>query len=144
MALRIPVFEMHDVAAAERARPVSVRRLLARRWPENLPPHFLPRKLVGIGVGVPRLMSHQLHKPLFRSSLDFEHHRPLQRPQPVVDEKKRNENRRDTDWHEPFVANIAWRMKHQPLRRKLIVELPNQWFNHRAFEPQAKRGDASL
>src|SRR5205814_8043783 len=81
MTLRIPVFEMHDVAAAERARPVSVRRLLARRRSESLLPLFLARKLVGIGVGVPRLVPYQLHEPLFRSALDLEHHRPLQRAQ---------------------------------------------------------------
>src|SRR5213079_2144605 len=41
MALRIPVFEMHNVAATERPRPVSIRRLLARRLSENLLPLFL-------------------------------------------------------------------------------------------------------
>src|SRR5205823_12696300 len=144
MTLRIPVFEMHDVAAAERARPVSVRRHLARRRPENLPPHFLPRKLVGIGVGVPRLMSHQLHKPLFRSALDLEHHRPLQRPQPVVDEKKRHEDRRNANWHEPFITDVTRRMKHKTVGRKLLVELPDELLECSALEAQAELGDTAL
>src|SRR5580765_8420122 len=56
MALRVPILEMHDVTAAKRARPISIRRFLARCRPENLPPLFLARKLIGVGVGVPRLM----------------------------------------------------------------------------------------
>src|SRR5207249_4590981 len=144
MTLSVPILEMHDVTAAERARPVSVRRLLARRRPENLPPLFLACKLVGVGVGVPGLMPHQLHKPIFRSSLDLEHHRPLQRPQPIVDEKKRNENRRNTDRHEPFIADVTRGMKHESVRRKLVVELLDQWFDRRALEPQTELGDAAF
>src|SRR6266478_7524304 len=58
MTLRVPILEMHDVATAERARPISIRRLLARCRPENLPPLFLARKLIGIGVGVSRFVPH--------------------------------------------------------------------------------------
>src|SRR6266478_6005764 len=126
MTLRIPILEMHDIAATERARPVSVRRFLARRRSESLLPLFLTRKLIGVGVSVPRLMPHQFHKPLARPSLDLEHHRPLQRAQAVVDEKKRHEDRRDTDGHEPFIADVTWRMKHKSLCRKLVVELPDK------------------
>src|SRR5438034_5541740 len=140
MALRIPVFEMHDVAAAERARPISIRRLLARRGPESLLPLFLARKLVGIGVRVSRLVPHQFHKPLFRSALDLEHHRPLQRAQPVVDEKKRNENRLDTNWNEPFITDVTGRMKYKAVSRKLVVELPNERFERCAVEPQTELG----
>src|SRR6266480_914871 len=142
MALRIPILEMHDVAATERARPVSIRRLLARRRPENLPPLFLSRELVGVGVSMRRLVAHQLHKPLFRSSLDLEHHCPLQRAQPVVDEKKRHEDRGDADGHEPLIADVTWRMKHKSVRRKLVVELSDERFESRAIEPQAELGDA--
>src|SRR5437773_8789092 len=144
MALRIPVFEMHDVAATERPRPVSIRRLLARRLSENLLPLFLARKLVSVGVRVSRLVSHQLHKPLFRSALDLEHHRPLQRAQPVVDEKKRDEDRRDADWHEPLIANVRWRMKRESICRKFVVELPDERFECRAVEPQPELGDAAF
>src|SRR5438477_8555018 len=144
MALRIPVFEMHDVTAAERARPVSIRRLLARRLSENLLPLFLARKLVSVGVGVPSFVPHQLHKPLFRPPLDFEHHRPLQRAQPVVDEKKWHEDRRDADWNEPLIANVTWRMKHQAVRRKLVVKLLDKRFECRALESQAELGDAAF
>src|SRR4029077_19726761 len=35
MRLRVPIVEMRDVTAAERARPVSIRRLLARRVTES-------------------------------------------------------------------------------------------------------------
>src|SRR5205814_9732615 len=109
MTLRIPILEMHDVTAAERARPVSIRRLLARRLPENLLPLFLARKLVSVGVSVARLVSHQFHKPLARFALDLEHHRPLKCAQPAMGEKKRHEKCGDTDRCEPCVADVVWR-----------------------------------
>ena len=59
-------------------------------------------------------------------------------------EKKRNENRRDADRHEPFIADVTRRMKHQSLCRKFVVELSDQRFESRALEPQAKRGDAAF
>src|SRR5207253_3439251 len=139
-----PVFEMHDVAAAERARPVSIRRLLARRGSENMPPLFLSRELVSVSVSMPRLVPHQLHKPLFRSALDLEHHRPLQRPQPVVDEKKRHEDRRNANWHEPFITDVTRRMKHKTVGRKLLVELPDELLECSALEAQAELGDTAL
>src|SRR5437867_2641761 len=144
MALRVPVFEMHHVTATERARPICVRRLLARRLPESLLPLFLARKLVSVGVSVSRLVPHQLHKPLFCSALDLEHHCALQRAQPVVDEEKRHEDRRDADRHEPFIADMTWRMEHESVRRKLVVELPDERFECRAFEPQTELRDAAF
>ena len=83
-------------------------------------------------------MPYQSHEPVGRLSLDFEHHRPLQRAQPVVHEKKRNEDRRDTDRHEPFIADVSWRMKRESLGRKLIVKLPDERFERRALEPQTE------
>ena len=78
------------------------------------------------------------------SPFDFEHHCPLQRPQPIVHEKKRNEDGRDTDRHEPFIADVTGRMKGESLGRKLVVELPDQRFQRRALEPQTERGDAAF
>ena len=62
-------------------------------------------------------MSHQLHEPLGRLSFDLEHHSPLERPQPIMREKKRNENGWDANWHKPFVTDMARRMKHESTRR---------------------------
>ncbi len=70
--------------------------------------------------------------------------RPLQRAQPVVDEKKRNENRRDADGHEPFIANMTGRMKREALGRKLVVKLPDERLQRRALKPQTELGDAAL
>ncbi|PYK88036.1 MAG: hypothetical protein DMF47_01260, partial [Verrucomicrobia bacterium] len=64
--------------------------------------------------------------------------------QPVVREKKRYEDRRDTDRHEPFIADVTRRMKRQPVRRKLVVKLPDERFECRALEPQAQLGDAAF
>src|SRR5439155_22895672 len=144
MTLRVPILEMHDIAPTKRARSVSVRRFFARRRSKNLLPLFLARKLIGVGISVPRLVPHQLHKPLFRSALDLEHHRPLQRAQPVVNEKKRDEDRGDADWNEPLIANVTWRMKHESVRRKLVVELTDERFNRRAVQSQAELGDAAF
>src|ERR1700726_3160456 len=144
VALRIPIVQMHDVAATERAWPVGVRCLFARRGPKNLPPLFLSRKLVGVGIGMCCLVPHQFHEPFRRLALDLEHHRPLQRTEPVVHEKKRHEDRRDTNGYKPFIADVSWRMKYEPLRRKLVIKLPDKRFESRAIEPQAELGDAAF
>ena len=75
---------------------------------------------------------------------DFEHHLLFELAQPVVDEKKRNENRRDADRHEPFIADVTRRMKGQAFGRKLVVELLDERFERRAFESQRQFGDAAL
>ena len=144
MALRIPVVEMHDVGAAVRTRTVELRRLLGRSQAESLLPFFLPVELVGVGVGVRRLVAHQLHEPLRRLALDFEDHLALELAQPVMHEKERNEDRRDADRHEPFVADVAGRMKRQPLLRKLVVKLLDERLEFAAFELQAELGNLFL
>src|SRR5439155_5292833 len=106
MTLRVPVFQMHHITATEWARPVSVRRFLPRCLPETFSPFFPARQLIGIRVSVTRLMPHQFHEPLRRSAFDFEHHRALERAQPVVHEKKWNENRRDADRYKPLIADV--------------------------------------
>ena len=52
------------------------------------------------------------------------------------------EDRRDADGHEPLIADVTWRMKDKPVRRKLVVELPDERVECRAVEPQAELGDA--
>ena len=59
-------------------------------------------------------------------------------------QKKRNEDRRNTNWDEPFIANVTWRMKHKAPRLKLLIKLPNEWFERRSFKLQAERGDAAF
>ena len=59
-------------------------------------------------------------------------------------EKKRDEDRRDANWHEPFIANVTRWMKYEPVRRKLVVELPDKRFECRALEPQAQLGNAAF
>ena len=60
------------------------------------------------------------------------------------DEKKRHEDRRDADRHEPFVADMTGRMKDKSVRRKLVVKLPDERFDPRAVEPQTELGDAAF
>ena len=69
---------------------------------------------------------------------DFEHHRALECAQPVVHQKKRNKDRRNPNWDEPFIANMTRRMKHQAFCRKLIIEVPDERFECRALEPQSE------
>src|SRR6185369_9268029 len=104
----------------------------------------LSLKLKCVAVSVRHLVPHQFHEPLRRFALDFEHHCPLQCPEPIVHEIKRNEDGRDTNRHEPFIADVSWRMKREPSDGKLVVELPDQRFERRALEPQTERGDATL
>src|SRR5581483_12102023 len=92
VTLCVPVFEMRDIAAAERTGPVTVRCFLTRSLPEKLLPFFLSGKSIRVHVSVTRFMAHQFHEPFGRLSLDLEHHRPLQCAQSIVHEKKRNEN----------------------------------------------------
>ena len=84
-------------------------------------------------------MNHSL-----RSAFDFEHHRALERAQPVVDQKERHKDRRNTDRHEPFIADVTGRMKDEPLGRKLIVKLFDQRLECRPLEPQTELGDAAF
>ena len=144
MALRVPIFEVHDIATTEWPRPVSIRRFLARCAPESLLPLFLALKLVRVAVGVSRLMPHQFHEPLRRLALDLEHHGSLQCAQPIMDEKKRNEDYRDTDRYEPLVADVTWRMEHKPLCRELVVELLNERLKGRVLQAQPERRDPAL
>src|SRR5262249_51888261 len=117
MTLRVPVFEMHHITAAERSRSVSVWRFLARSLPKELLPFLLPSKPIRVHISVTRFMSHQFHEPLRRLSLDLEHHRPLQRPQSVVNKEKRNKNCRYADWYKPLIADVTRRMKRESLCR---------------------------
>src|SRR4029453_15485423 len=59
-------------------------------------------------------------------------------------QKERNKDRRNTDWDEPFIANMTWRMKHQALCRKLIVQLSDQRFERFSLKAQTKCGDPAF
>ena len=61
-----------------------------------------------------------------------------------MNEKKWHEDRRDPDGHEPFIADVNWRMEHKAVRQKLVVELPDERFEPRALKPQAELGDAAF
>src|SRR5262249_20042830 len=138
VTLRVPIFQMHHVTAAKWARPVSIWRFLTRCLPETSLPFFPTRQLICIHVRVPRLVAPQFHEPFWCFAFDFEHHRALQRAQPVVHEKEWNKNRRDTDWNEPFVADVTPRMKRQALCRKLAVKLLDQRFECYVLKPQTE------
>ena len=79
-----------------------------------------------------------------RPALDFEHHRLLQLPEPVVDEKERHEDRRDADRHEPFIADVTGRKERQALGRKLLVKLPDERLDRRVLQQQPELGNAAL
>ncbi|PYL52184.1 MAG: hypothetical protein DMF33_08210 [Verrucomicrobia bacterium] len=74
---------------------------------ETLPPFFPTRQLIGVHVRMTGLVPHQFHEPLRRLAFNLEHHRAFQRTQPIVHKKKRNKDRRDTDWYKPFIADVA-------------------------------------
>src|SRR5436190_13705759 len=113
MALRVPVVEIYDITAAERLRMIDVRRLVARSFAERFLPFLFSRQIIGVAVGMGRLVPDQFHKRFRRAPLDFEHHRFLERAEPFMDEEKWNENRRDPDGHEPFVADVTRRMERE-------------------------------
>ena len=144
MALRIPVVQVHHVGPAVGARPVKLWRFVGRGQPERALPLPFPVELIRVGIGVSRFVAHQAHKPLGRFSFDLEHHPALEFPQPLVHEKERNENRRDADRDEPFVADMTGRVKHQALMRQLGVELLNERVQGRALQLQAELRDSFL
>ena len=53
----------------------------------------------------------EFHEPLGRAAFNLEHHRSLQCAKPIVDEKKRQEDRRYADGHKPFIADVTGRPK---------------------------------
>src|SRR5207245_2688538 len=67
MALRVPIFEVHDIATTERPRPVSIRLFLARCAAESLLALLLPLQLVPVAVAVPRPTPAQFLDVLRRS-----------------------------------------------------------------------------
>src|ERR1041385_3850207 len=95
MTLRVPVVEVHDIAAAEWLRMINVRRLIARSFAERFLPLFFARQIIRVAVGVGRFVPDQFHERLRRAAFHFEHHRFFERAEPLVNEKKRNEDRRD-------------------------------------------------
>src|SRR6266550_6689849 len=144
MTLRIPVVEVHHITAAEWAGSIGIGCFIVGSLPKNLLPRFVARKVIGVVVSVGRLMPDQFHKPLFSSAFDLEHHCPLQRAQPIVDQKERHKDRRNTDRHEPFIADVTGGMKDEALGRKLIIKLFDQRLECRPLEPQTELGDAAL
>ena len=100
--------------------------------------------MVGVVVSMRRLVADQFHEVIGSFAFDFEHHFPFQRPQPVMHEKKRNENRGNPDRHKPFIADVTARMKDESFRRKLVVQLLNQWLEGRPLKSQPELGDADL
>src|ERR1700726_1490074 len=123
MGLGIPIVQGHYKTTAERSWPIKTRRFFVRRVTEKLLPPFLGVKAIRVHVGVGGLVPDQFHEPLRRFPLDFEHHGPFQRAQPVVHQKKRNENRWDSYRDEPFVADVAGWMKYQSFPGQLVVKL---------------------
>ena len=83
-------------------------------------------------------------RALLRTTLDFEHHRPLKRAETVVNQKKRHKDGGDAHRHEPFIANVNRWMKSEPVCRKLVVELPDKRFECGPLKPQAKLGNPPL
>src|SRR5438128_12264526 len=59
-------------------------------------------------------------------------------------EKKRHEDRWNANRHEPFIADVAWRVKHQPMRRQLGVKFLDQRLERCSLKAQAKHGDPAL
>ena len=116
VALGIPVVQVHHVGTAIRARPVKLRLLGGRQAEGALPLLFLV-ELIGVGTGVRGLVSHQPHEPFRRFPFHLEDHLALQSAQPVVHQKKRNENRRDADRNKPFVADVAGQLENQAFPR---------------------------
>ena len=59
-------------------------------------------------------------------------------------QKKRNKDRRNPNWDEPFIANVTRRMKREPMRRQLGVKLLDQRFERCSLKTQAKCGDPAF
>src|SRR5205814_5468359 len=68
-------------------------------------------------------------------------HFSFQGAQPVMREKKRDEDCRNTDRHEPFVADVSWGVKYQSFGGDLGVKLADERFKRRAFEAQTELRD---
>ena len=71
-------------------------------------------------------VAHQSHKPFLRLALNFQDHFALQPPQPVVHEKERDEDRRDSDRTKPLVTDKTWRLKRETFHREFVIELLDQ------------------
>src|SRR6266487_4748731 len=105
---------------------------------------FFFLELKRVETGVRGLVAHQAHEPLRRFAFDFEHQLALKFTQPLMRQEKRNENCRDADRHEPFVADVAGRMEDQSFLRQLAVKLLNERLKLRSLQLEAELGDFAL
>ena len=142
MALSVPVIQMHDVRAAEGARPIELRSFFGRSAAKNALPFAFFIKLIGVEVSVGGFVAHQAHEPIGSFAFDFENHFAFEFAQAFVGEEKRDEDRRNANRHEPFVADVAGRLKGQAFLRKLLVKLLDERLEFRAFELEAELRDA--
>src|SRR6185436_20249157 len=92
MALGVPLLQMHDEAAAVRARDVPVAVALRRLAEELLAPAPEP-KPVRVLDRVPALVPEEPHAPLRRPALDLEHVGELEAPEARM---RQVEGNRDT------------------------------------------------
>src|SRR5687767_1549045 len=86
----------------------------------------------------------QLHEPFRRFAFDLEHHLSLQLAQPFLREKEGNEDRRNADGHEPFVADVAGWMEEQSLLRKFVMKTLDERLQFRALQLQTELRNSSL
>ncbi len=140
MRLRIPVVEVEDEGAAVGAGSVETGVLL-RGQAERFLPFFLTLEPVGVGIGVRRLVPHELHEPFLGLALDLHDHLAFELAEALVREKKGDEDGRDPDRHKPFVPDVAGRAERQPARFQFRVELLDMRLEPAAVQGKAQRGD---
>src|ERR1041384_4875790 len=144
MTLGVPVIEMHDVGAAERARPIELRSFFCGTAAEDALPFAFFVKLIGVEVSMRGFVAHQAHEPIRSFAFDFEDDLAFELAQAFVGKKKRDENSWNADRNEPFVADVAGWLKGQAFLRKLLIKLLDERLEFGAFKLEAKLGDSLL
>src|SRR5262245_15778366 len=122
MALGVPLLEVHDEAAAVRARDVPVAVALRRLAEELLPPAPEPEP-VRVLDRVPALVPEEPHAPLRRPALDLEHVGELEACKPRVSQVERNRDPRDAVRAVPLVGQPEVGSEAEPVVAELAVEL---------------------
>ena len=64
----------------------------------------------------------QFHEGFGRFAFNIQHDFSFQLAEPVVRQKKGNEDHRQIDRHKPFIADVARRIEGQPFLREFAVK----------------------
>ena len=133
MALRVPVVDVQDEAAAVRLRRVELR-VVDRRGPEQRLAAPAAAQHVGVVDRVTELVTQDAHAPRRRAPLDFEHLLALEPGEPRVRQVERNRDAGHAVGREPLVRQPEMRAEDHAALGQLRLEVADALLQRAAID----------